>query len=147
MTYSQNISSMRPCTIPHDHEQPHASMNDPASMDYKDSAGACNWEDKHEHKLHTIEDHQEGERLLTNNDTKDNLDTLVSDNHLPGHSNSLTERRLRAEDAYLGTIVSVAVMSTFTPWRASIVDKMVTVTICVEANQDHVTMCYNTKNL
>jgi len=121
-------------------------MNDPASMDCKDSAGAHNWEDKHEHKLHTIEDHQEGEGLLTNDDTKDNLDTLVSDNHLPGHINSLMGRRLRAEDPYLGTIVSVAVISMLPPWRASIVDRTVTVTICTEANQDHMTTRYNTKN-
>jgi len=108
-------------------------MNDPASMDHKDSAGECNWEDKHEHKLHTIEDHQEGEGLLTNDDTKDDLDALVLDNHLPGHSDSLMERQLRAKDPYLGTIMSVAVMSMLPPGRASIIDKMVTVMKCVEA--------------
>ena len=113
-------------------------------MDHKDSAGAHNWEDKHEHKLHT---NQEGEGLLTNNDTKDDLDALVSDNHLPGHSNDLTERLLKAQDPYLGTIVcTAAVMSTLPPWRASIIDKMVTVTICMETNRDHVTTRYNTKN-
>jgi len=121
-------------------------MNDPASTDCKDSAGARNWEDKHEHKLHTIEDHQEGEGLLTNDDTKDDLDTLVSDNHLPGHSDSLMERRLRAKDPYLGTITSAAVTSTLPPWRASIVDRTVAVTICAEANRDHMTTHYNTKN-
>ena len=104
-------------------------------MDHKDSAGACNWEEKHEHKHHTIEDHQEGERLLTNNNTKDDLDALVSDNHLPGHSNSLTERWLRAEDPYLGTIASVAVMSTLPPRRASIIDKMVAVMIYAEQTE------------
>ena len=39
-----------------------------------------------------VKDHQEGEGLLTNDDVKDYLDPLVSDNHLPRHSNYLMER-------------------------------------------------------
>ena len=108
-------------------------MNRPVRIDCKDGAGVHNWEDKHEHKLHTIKDHQEGEGLLTNDDTKDDLDALVLDNHLPGHSDSLMERQLRAKDPYLGAIASVAVMSTLPPGRESITDKMVAVTKCMEA--------------
>ena len=46
-------------------------------LDHEDGAGAHIWEDKHEHKPHTVEDHQEGEEVLTNYDVKDDLDALV----------------------------------------------------------------------
>src|SRR5882724_6845873 len=52
-----------------------------------------------------VKEHQEGEGLLTNDDSKDNLDPLASENHLPRHSNYLMERQLRAKGTYLGTIV------------------------------------------
>jgi len=77
-----------------------------------------------------------------NVDAKINLGFLVSDNHLPTgrHNGSITEKWLRAEGTYIGTIAHTsAVMSTL-PLKRSSIDMTVEVTKCTEAKCSHVTL-------
>jgi len=125
------------------------------SKTWKGSTDVCNWHlqgNEHELKLHAVEEHQE-ERRLPNMDAKKhghtkcvgvkiNLGFLVSDNHLPTgrHNGSITEKWLRAEGTYIGTIAHTsAVMSTL-PLKRSSIDMTVEVTKCTEAKCSHVTL-------
>src|SRR5882724_4592961 len=87
----------------------------------KGSAGVCNWQsqdDEHKFEPCAVEEYQE-ERKLPNMDVKNDLGVLLSDNHLPGHNGSFTEKQLRAKGPHLGTIEHTSAVMSMLPLKRS----------------------------